>query len=103
MDIKCPSCRKRNTSNSSDYLCKRCGGDLSKLFEIVHMAQNKMEEARRAFLNELPGEAMILAEESWRLKHSSEAAKLAFLASVGKKEYMDAYKWYQLGKSVNGG
>ena len=100
MEIKCPSCRKLNTSDCRDYQCRRCGGDLSKLFEIVNMAQNKIDEAKQAFLNELPGDAMVYAEESWRLKHSTEAAKLAFLASVGRKEYLDAYKWYQLGRMI---
>lgn len=98
MEIKCPSCRKLNKWEDSYldvYLCKRCQGDLSKLFEIVLVAKNKLNKSEYFLSQKNANEALTQAKESWNLKHSKEAAKLAFLASIANKNYSLACSWYK--------
>ncbi|MGR3218626.1 MAG: hypothetical protein ACUZ8H_02260 [Candidatus Anammoxibacter sp.] len=97
MEIKCPSCRKLNRfdeSEAGNRQCRRCGGDLARLYLVARAAEHKINESKRFLLEKKPDTAMTLAEESWQLKHSTEAAKLAFLASVAKKNYTPAFSWY---------
>ena len=97
MEIKCPSCRKLNRLDESEpdnRQCKRCGGDLARLYMVARAAGYKLDESK-IFLSKMkPETALTLAEESWQLKHSTEAAKLAFLALVAKKNYTPAFAWY---------
>ncbi len=101
MEISCPSCKKINifetevTVNYIDIKCKRCSGDVSDLVIILKTAKFKVERAKAFLLNKLPKDAMIAAEASWHLKHSVDAAKLAFLSAVASKDYHAAIVWYK--------
>ncbi len=97
MDIKCPSCRKVNSHEVSETInlqCKRCGGDLAKLATIDRIAANKIDEAIRNLMNKDADTALTNAENSWRLKHSVEAAKVVFLSFAAKKNYPLACAWH---------
>lgn len=98
MEIKCPSCRKinryDNNTCSDKKQCKRCGGDVSRLFTVLQTAKNKINQSMKSFLCKDPDTALILAKESWELKHSAQAAKLIFFSCVAKNEYELAYSWY---------
>lgn len=97
MEIKCPSCRKTNKDSDMEGLsrqCKRCGGDLSKLFTILEIAEYKLSEAKSFLFKKDAHSALINAEESWKLKHSAGAARLAFLSAVAIKNYSRACAWH---------
>ena len=52
MEIKCPSCRKLNRLNESDpenRQCKRCGGDLARLYMVARAAEYKINESKYFF------------------------------------------------------
>lgn len=102
MEIKCPSCRKMNRYDNirtDKKQCKRCGGDISGLFTVLQTAKNKINQAMTYFLCKDPDTTLILAKESWELKHSTQAAKLIFFSYVAKNEYELAYSWYLRSKT----
>ncbi|MGR3317542.1 MAG: hypothetical protein ACUZ8O_03610 [Candidatus Anammoxibacter sp.] len=97
MEIKCPSCRKLNRLDESEpdnRQCKRCGGDLARLYMVARASEYKINESKIFLSKKNPDTALAFAEESWQLKHSTEAAKLAFLASAAKRNYTLAFAWY---------
>jgi hypothetical protein len=90
MDIICPSCSKGNQSTP----CLRCGCDLSPLFAVCRAALVELTVAGKCLrLGDLM-EARAHAGQSWGLYHTSEAARLAFLACVALDELAEGRIWY---------
>ena len=87
--VLCPSCGKVNNTAP----CQRCGCDLAPLFAIDLAAQARLASAAASLRD---GEALAAHEhagQSWELRHSSEAARVAFLACVAMEEFDAALLW----------
>ena len=91
MKIPCPSCKKLNVDAAT---CSRCGCELRALLAIAHAAGCEITLGENTLLAGSFQDAIEHAVRSWHLKHSPEAAKLAFLANVCAKKYHDALTWY---------
>jgi hypothetical protein len=92
VNITCPACRKHNPDASC---CKRCGADLLPLVQILQAAKQALEEGRQYLKNRRGNDALCAAKQSYRLKHSAEAAGLAFLACLHQRQFDAATQWYQ--------
>jgi hypothetical protein len=92
VNITCPACRKHNPDASN---CQRCGADLLPLVHIHQAARRALEEGRQYLKQRRSGDALSAAKQSWRLKHSAEAAGLAFLACLHQQQFDAATQWYQ--------
>jgi hypothetical protein len=92
VDITCPACRKHN---SNANCCTRCGADLLPLMHIHQAALLALEEGREFLKRRQGGDALRAANQSWWLKHSAEAAGLAFLACLHQQRFDAATQWYQ--------
>jgi hypothetical protein len=92
MDITCPACRKHNPNADC---CTRCGVDLLWLVNICKAAKKALEQGRQYLKGGLGSEALKAAKRSWQLKHSADAAGLAFMASLHQQQFDEAGKWYQ--------
>jgi hypothetical protein len=92
VDITCPACRKHNPNANS---CRRCGADLLPLVHIHQAARQALEEGRQSLKHRRGSDALRAAKQSWRLKHSAEAASLAFLACLHQQQFDAATQWYQ--------
>ncbi len=92
MDLICPACRKNNPNANC---CTRCGADLLPLVHIRQAAQQALEEGRRYLKRRQSGNALRAARRSWQLKHSTEAAGLAFLACLHQRQFDAATQWYR--------
>ena len=92
MDITCPACRKHNPNADR---CARCGTDLLLLVDICKAAQQAIEQGRQYLKGNQGNEALKAAKQSWRLKHSADAAGLAFMASLHQQQFDEATWWYQ--------
>lgn len=92
MDITCPACRKHNPDANC---CMRCGADLLPLVHIHQAAQQALEQGRQYLKRHQGSNALRAAKRSWLLKHSAEAAGLAFLACLHQHQFDAATQWYQ--------
>jgi len=92
MDLTCPACRKHNPNADS---CTRCGADLMPLLHIRRVAQQALEEGRQYLKRRQGSDALRAARRSWLLKHSTEAAGLAFLACLHQQQFDAATQWYR--------
>lgn len=93
MEIQCPSCKKLNSDSPE---CVRCGCELKILTVILQAAESKISMGKDKLLEGEFLEALGYAIRSWNLKKSSNAAKLAFLASVLTEKYEEALKWRKI-------
>ena len=91
MTITCPACGKKNEGAEG---CTRCGCDLSILENILQTAAHKIYMGRENIKTGDPLEALRHAEESWLLKKSAAAARLAFLAALAVGDLEGADLWY---------
>ena len=91
MEIHCPSCKKVNVDTVA---CTRCGCELQALQAIAQAAGYDITLGKNTLLAGNFHNALEHAGRSWHLKHSPEAAKLAFLANVCAMNYHDALLWY---------
>ncbi len=92
MAIVCPACNK---ANQTEAACQRCGCDLSRLHEIVEAAASRLGAARAALTDgDWPG-ALKHAERSWRLCHTVESARVAFLAAGAARDTSSALRWHE--------
>ncbi len=91
MEIHCPSCKKVNVDAAT---CTRCGCELQALQAIAQAAGYDITLGKNALLAGDFQDALEHAGRSWHLKHSPEAAKLAFLANVCATNYHEALLWY---------
>ena len=92
MSLNCPACNK---SNQDGPVCQRCGCDLSALHMIRRAAQICLAEARHGLRNRQWSQALIDAERSWELYHSSEAAHCAYVLAAALGETDAAVRWRQ--------
>ena len=74
--------------------CSRCGCELHALLAIAHAAGYEILRSKNTLIAGNFQDAIEYARRSWFLKHSPEAAKLAFMANVCAKNYHDAITWY---------
>jgi hypothetical protein len=91
MEIVCPSCGKANESSP----CRRCGGELSTLFAVYHAAEVQLRVAGKCLRSENADEALARAAHSWEMHHTSEAARLAFLACLALDDFTRGRLWHQ--------
>lgn len=89
MEILCPSCNKANTTE----LCQRCGCDLSQLMACAESARLALETAVRALSEDSAQTANEAAVKSWDLRHTKEAARLAFISSLAMGDPDTAVEW----------
>lgn len=82
MPITCPACNKTGQTGA---ICSRCAADLSHLHRIATAADRELAAARAALAGGATGEALRLARSSWELRHSREAARVAFLAAASDR------------------
>lgn len=92
MDITCPACQKHNPDANC---CTRCKADLLPLAHIRQAAQQALEEGRQYLKRHQSSDALRAAKRSWLLKHSTEAAGLAFLSCLHQQQFEAATQWYR--------
>jgi hypothetical protein len=90
MDLQCPNCAKIGPA----FECSRCGADLSALFALKRTAVDEIHCAAALLRAARPAAAHTLASRSWQRRHSPEAAKLAFLASLASADFASATDWF---------
>lgn len=92
MSITCPACNKPNQAQPA---CSRCGCDLSCLLALANGAAGALSQARNWLHQRDWAEALEWAEESWRLRHTAEAAGIAFLAAGALGLTARALCWHE--------
>ena len=92
MPLTCPACNK---TGQTEAACARCGCDLSRLHAVLEAAVSRLGVARAALVaRDWPG-ALAQAERSWRLCHTVESARVAFLAAAGAGDAACAVTWHR--------
>lgn len=91
MEILCPSCNKANQSDP----CQRCGCELTALFAVSQAAVAELRTAAHCLRTQSPEAAHEAAVRSWELRHTPEAARLGFLASLALEDFATAGYWLQ--------
>ncbi len=97
--LNCPACGKLNQTEAS---CSRCGCDLAGLHAIVAAAKVALVEGRVSLQTGDWAGALSSSEKSWRLLHSVEAARLAFLAAGAMGDSRTAASWHCHGAEAQG-
>jgi hypothetical protein len=97
--LKCPACGKLNPTEAA---CTRCGCDLARLRGVVAAAQGALAEGRVSLQTGDWAGALSWSEKSWRLLHSAEAARLAFLAAGAMGDTRVAAAWHRHGAEAQG-
>lgn len=92
MPLACPACNK---ASQTDAVCQRCGCDLARLHDIVVIAAARLGRAVGALANRDWPAALAAAESSWRLCHTVESARVAFLASAAAGDPARALWWHE--------
>jgi hypothetical protein len=100
MVVTCPACNKGEQAASA---CARCGCDLSALHAVLEAAAASLADARAACECCDWGQALTCAERAWQLRHTPEAARLAFLAAAALGQTPCALRWHRLARGVNRG
>ena len=90
MPITCPACNKASQSGAA---CQRCGCDLARLHEIVAAATTHLAGAAAALAARAWSAALAAAGRSWRLRHTAESARIAFLAAAATGDTARAMRW----------
>lgn len=93
MDIVCPACGKRNGVENTS--CSRCACGLEELAVILRLAAEYCRQAAVCLRSADGVGALAKARDSWNLRPSGEAARLAFLASLLNHDFAAATHWYQ--------
>jgi hypothetical protein len=96
--LTCPACNKAAQSSTS---CTRCGCDLSQLRAVASAAALRLAEARRALADRKWTAALSEAEVSWRLRHTAESARTAFLAATAAADSPQAIAWHRRAHALN--
>jgi hypothetical protein len=91
VEITCPACRRTSLSETQ---CGRCGADLGALRQILQAADQLLAAGRRFLRQNEGAKALHAAKRAWRLKHSTAAAQLAFLACLQQRQFAVAGLWY---------
>jgi hypothetical protein len=92
MEAPCPACGKSNDL-SAPGACLRCGCDLGALAGILTGALWQLKAAARELRTGNWEAAFEHAEQSWSLRHSPRAARLASLAIMALGRSRDALQW----------
>ena len=92
MEITCPACNK---DGQTEAACSRCGCDLTCLHAVVNAASAALSASRAALGRTDWSEALDQAETSWRLLHTTHAARVAFLAAAVLGDIAVALRWRQ--------
>ena len=92
MPIACPACNK---ANQTEAACQRCGCDLARLHEIRAAAVACLGGATAALTHCDWPAALSAAAHSWRLRHTVESARIAFLAAAAAGDAARALRWRQ--------
>lgn len=90
MPIVCPACNK---ANQTEAACQRCGCDLARLHEIGDAAAACLGGATAALAERDWSAAHAAAGRSWRLRHTAESARIAFLAAAALGDTARALRW----------
>jgi hypothetical protein len=93
--INCPACNKTGVTTES---CPRCGCDLSRLHTIQRAALWHLGHSARLLQEKEWVLALHYAGQSWRLRHTSHAAGLAFLAASTHGDTILAAIWHDRAK-----
>jgi hypothetical protein len=89
--LTCPACGKAGQTQSG---CARCGCDLTRLWEVARAADDALAQSRSALRATNWAQALAWAREAWRLCHSLEAARLAFLSAAALGDTPAALAWH---------
>ena len=83
--VDCPACGKAGQAGPA---CQRCGCDLIQLHRVSAAAARALHHACCALRELNWQEALDASEQAWELRHSPEAARMAFLAAgaLGDKD-----------------
>lgn len=92
MALPCPACNKADQTAAA---CTRCGCDLSQLHAIVAAAADRLAAAQVALGAADWPAALAGAEQSWQLVHSTEAARLGFLAAGAQGDTVRTLQWHR--------
>jgi len=92
--LNCPACSKLNQTEAA---CTRCGCDLARLRAVMAAAKEALAEGRVSLQTGDWAAALSWSEESWRLRHTVEAARLAFLAAGAMGDTRTAATWHRHG------
>jgi hypothetical protein len=93
--LNCPACNKTGVTAEA---CPRCGCDLSRLHQIFYVAQQHLSHSARLLRAKEWHLALHYADQSWRLQHTSAAARLAFLAASAEGDTIRAAIWHDRAK-----
>jgi hypothetical protein len=96
MSVTCPACGK---ADQEQLTCSRCGCDLSRLIEVARAAAAAFHRSLACLRAGRRADALAAAEQSWRLCHSVEAARLAFLAAAALGDTSSALSWRRIASS----
>ena len=101
MEISCPACGKTSDLGATTS-CSRCGCDLGPLARILAGALWHLQAAAEELRAGDWEAALEHSQQSWSLRHSHRAARLACLAAVALGETRDALFWHRRGEAVTG-
>lgn len=94
MSIVCPACGKVNEESVES--CRRCECALAILERITAAARAVLSDGEKSLSIGKAAIAADRAHNSYRLKKSPEAARLAFLANLAIGDFAQAEKWYMI-------
>jgi ribosomal protein L32 len=92
IEIRCPSCKKRNVDNR---VCSRCGCDISTLLLLAENSYHAALNAAVSLNSRDYAKALDVATLSWKMKKTSAAARIAFIASMAGRRYSEAILWHR--------
>lgn len=97
--IDCPACGKTGITGEA---CPRCGCDLSAVRNVLCAAAWHLGLAADSLRAGAWRGALHHATLSWRLRHSRNAARAAFLAAGAAGETLLAARWHKLAADLAG-
>lgn len=90
--MKCPACNK---SVDHESLCSRCGTDLSECIALNVKINTTLSKAVQELKMDRFESSFEVAQKSYDLRHSSMAAKVAFVSCLLMSDgNSDTKKWW---------
>jgi hypothetical protein len=93
--IACPACNKACPLDGAGE-CQRCRCDLTPLQAIARQSISRLCRSAEALRRGDGAGALRLAKSAWELRHSVDAAKLAFLGAAVSNDLGAAIRWRRL-------
>ena len=90
--IRCPACQKPNEPGAAST-CPRCGCDLSMLCQILAAAWAHLSHAKENLHEADWSAALAHAEQSWKLLHTPQSARVACLATAAMGDVENLARW----------